>query len=1166
MLSEFKPLLLVLLVVIASGCGESLDVTRVLGFRGTLGEEMYKVVCNRMAAEAHPDDKTGAQSKDVCEGKAEPDPNDAPRYVALTKNRDRLVKAFDDTFPESLETDLNKLLIKIVPLYDPPAEVLPNQTRSVADLLVELLSDVDTLDALERLGARDGYRPLAVDIGQVRSMFEYPRFVPFANAVLNAIADDGNAGAEWKALMEAVSLEMATATPDPVDKVTTLDVSRGLLFSQNSKFGTGNPTFIARRDRRGMAIPREIGGAMPFADLDDDGQADIDSLGRFVGNNGQPLNIGEPFTVFDEGNKTRDSFGRLQLGGETVYESIDVDQTLLAGLAREIIPLLGESDTAVLDFAFGLDGLLGPSAPRTEMFGQTPLSFTGYATEESPLFDVLHGAGNFLGDPVTPEVLELLEILLRDHPQELIGVINAGLFGDLLGETKYADAALNPRQEFWDEMNWFAKKLAEQPPLLEAMLRGLADPRIRRLGTVLAEMARNRDMLEFDPTNVNRPLTDTWFVDPVDRSAPNTHDNESLLQQAFYAIYDITNAKLCNKADAHMIVDLNDIVNLGFDVAPLDLPLSLLGAGAECSVLEIDNGAKFYGEAVLGRAHIVLKNPILNGLADFLAGANNALCGFGFCGVIPTIDDMFERGSGIDGLTTHPTPQALDRLLFGPPTAFLTGLTDPVLTRQGDVITEFHPNVTLSWEREYFFCGDELVRASDDCSPGVTKEMSSFFEVFTPIVEAFHNNDEEIDGLYLFGELARVFTQHWPDETNDRTQGTDPNAKHFARRDRVVKYEPIFSDLVADCSWVPDGAGGKRCDPAYAGQMIKRLHELALVLDDITLSSGKPAFEVVRDAVIKMVDPAKNVGYVGRRGQTTTMTNDNTHVVPLTPLYEIFDGLNAIDASLEQLEPERKARWRSARSKTVDTFLSTRLVSDKAEFWNKRTTPMLLSLVHFLQGRYADHEERGDLDQWKLSLATRFETSVRSATGSAMLRLLEALQSDPDTRYELTELVRYLIDEKSDPLTFNTSLASVADVLQTMEDDTNLIPLFTRFSDALAVGAPDAPSTGAMPSASNAVLERSFDLIREVDVLDDKKVLAEVFKNLVQQPDGPNTRTPLEVIIDVIAEVNRAAPNTGTPLEADDYVRVFDITTSFLTDGDRGLERVYKVIQNRELD
>jgi hypothetical protein len=85
---------------------------------------------------------------------------------------------------------------------------------------------------------------------------------------------------------------------------------------------------------------------------------------------------------------------------------------------------------------------------------------------------------------------------------------------------------------------------------------------------------------------------------------------------------------------------------------------------------------------------------------------------------------------------------------------------------------------------------------------------------------------------------------------------------------------------------------------------------------------------------------------------------------------------------------------------------------------------------------------------------------------------------------------------------------------------------------------------------------------REVDP---NQVLAVALGNLVTPINdaGFKGQTPLEVIIDVIADVNRADPTQtyeGT-LKRTDYATVSENVVDFLTNRERGLEQFYEVIR-----
>src|SRR4051794_10975641 len=53
-------------LLLVSACAEDIDTTRVVPKRGTLGEELFAVLCDRVASQALHEDLTAASFKGVC--------------------------------------------------------------------------------------------------------------------------------------------------------------------------------------------------------------------------------------------------------------------------------------------------------------------------------------------------------------------------------------------------------------------------------------------------------------------------------------------------------------------------------------------------------------------------------------------------------------------------------------------------------------------------------------------------------------------------------------------------------------------------------------------------------------------------------------------------------------------------------------------------------------------------------------------------------------------------------------------------------------------------------------------------------------------------------------------------------------------------------------------
>jgi hypothetical protein len=97
------------------------------------------------------------------------------------------------------------------------------------------------------------------------------------------------------------------------------------------------------------------------------------------------------------------------------------------------------------------------------------------------------------------------------------------------------------------------------------------------------------------------------------------------------------------------------------------------------------------------------------------------------------------------------------------------------------------------------------------------------------------------------------------------------------------------------------------------------------------------------------------------------------------------------------------------------------------------------------------------------------------------------------------------------------------------------------------------------------VLARAYDVQgKEIcaDEIDPDHNFATVLQHLVA-PVAASQPTAIEVLIDAIADVNRATPQVPftTQLDSDDYGNIASEISDFLENEESGLEQVYTVIQ-----
>lgn len=224
-------------------CSSDFDTSRTIPPRGTLGAELYGVVCDRMGGQSLHEDLSGASYYSICHAPfsdtvdvselppiVDGQPNTAGQPVpaaqqladraygvgrmqTLAQHRAALIAALDATFPDTmipvndennpnpsqpcpsggattgrLHDALTDLLARFQDLYDDGT--LPQSTESIASVVDAFKADPDAQSAWAVYDARAGYRPIDINLGAARPTIAYPQLRDFTNAVVSLISYD----------------------------------------------------------------------------------------------------------------------------------------------------------------------------------------------------------------------------------------------------------------------------------------------------------------------------------------------------------------------------------------------------------------------------------------------------------------------------------------------------------------------------------------------------------------------------------------------------------------------------------------------------------------------------------------------------------------------------------------------------------------------------------------------------------------------------------------------------------------------------------------------------------------------------------------------------------------------------------------------------------------
>jgi hypothetical protein len=146
--------------------------------------------------------------------------------------------------------------------------------------------------------------------------------------------------------------------------------------------------------------------------------------------------------------------------------------------------------------------------------------------------------------------------------------------------------------------------------------------------------------------------------------------------------------------------------------------------------------------------------------------------------------------------------------------------------------------------------------------------------------------------------------------------------------------------------------------------------------------------------------------------------------------------------------------------------------------------------------------------------------------------------------------------------------------VQAMRDDTNMIPLMHVGAEAAAPSLVDPSGRvvrkglvdsqlALLTRLNGRALDEAGNEICSKEI-DPNQILPIMLANLVtpmKGRDGQTTETPLEVIMDVVADVNRAAPESSDKLAPADFANIADNVSDFLLNKETGMEQLYAVIR-----
>lgn len=1107
-------------------------------------------------------------------------------------------------------------------------------------------------DTLSGIWARRGYRPFQVGLGAVRPGLGYPELRTLTKSTLSVLGPGGSASAELQQALTVAHQEMLTAAvvdaakPDfsvdpalgqPSRPREDMEFVQALMLTEGPAFqatAAGTPMYVARRDRRGFVVPAGntpgLPGSVkaPFVDLGNDGYADVDSFGRFIDAAGTPLDLEPPFGIPGTTTGSIDQFGR-STSASAKYSYLDTSQTLVGGLTRHLLPLLDptvittgdpkayeQEHEAVMYALAGSYVLFGDREDATYDYQKEGakggvVKYRRFKAEDSPIPDLIHAAGQILADPDSDALLGSLVDLMQNHEQTVARLMGAALqireiskaHDTLAAQGTEKKAELAYSVTLWDEMADLVSDMAKHPGLLERLVKALADDvavtqygNSDHMGDAMSRFMSYRDEMTYNPNGkhwdgsqggINGPAINLTIgggsiqdpQTPVDRSQAQTGKNASCMQRSLRLIHDSNGGPACNRAGAKVAAKLG----------PLSVNWPLVGSYTECELFQFDNLTLFYLDSLLPSAH-----PKRSFLKIKASGLNSIMAALGAVG--GDVNQMLQESSDIEGLTQHPSPQALNRLVwFGASTQNYPAMADADFVNQGKQVDKFvsgtiDPVSVATCPPDAMgapTCSDNAhTLRIQDGNTIFLWERFGFTKYLQPVVQAFAGvgctpdlsscDTSNVEGEKLLVRLFELLHKHWPGPDHGSECVNDPASPDHCPESGLNRYEPLLAE-------------------AFLTDIIPALHEFSKVavdLSKVTVRRGPKAGQTWTGAqvleklttVLFSKDYAASVGMKDRKGNAQTTWTDGSHKQQVT-VYSLFaDALHKMDtrwvdfcdcakksgadqATCQQNlnacladADARKAQWKRARSLLVDEFLAVEGTGAGASFRNATIAPTLLATMQLareqVNAHCKDREQTGGAPcTWaSRELGQKLNDVMSRPLFAAIVDVQEKIRADEGARRQLEAFLQYALG--SDPTALQGMLSSIVDLLQVLVDDRTLTPILQAGAPGMS---PDRDPAGAgAASAGIQVLKAIVD-----DKYDPYHVMDHVLPLLVSPMDDGRGLAPIEIFMDVIADVNRVdAADTG-PMASDDYQGVMSTMTGFMTDQTRGLEQLYTIIQRR---
>ncbi len=405
-------------------------------------------------------------------------------------------------------------------------------------------------------------------------------------------------------------------------------------------------------------------------------------------------------------------------------------------------------------------------------------------------------------------------------------------------------------------------------------------------------------------------------------------------------------------------------------------------------------------------------------------------------------------------------------------------------------------------------------------------QTTTALDGFKPIAEGFANLDE----LPAFTRLLTVLHFHY-----GSTKVEDPNGITTQYGTNFRALEQPMVRMLSETTFLP-----RTID------LVRALADLEVTYNGETLD---PIDELDRFLGYMLDTSGQNGVLTTYAGDTWIYGGDGVRRIEnLSRVYLLLHAFDRMDDALES-SPTAKAAWDNID--LIGYFLD--VDPNTGALKNPTTVPLVLNLVPILADEVTTSFQKptylSDLDEELADMEEFFS----SRGFSYLYDLMLAIRDDPkhaDLKSLLDDLLLKMTDisRTGDNDLFGALLAVMSDLIQSRIDCNAGKQLLRWFGEVIEPG--------------DRILFELVDLVAYVYNDDPDHVFVELMKNLFrEQTPG---RFAINVLARVIKSIHRYDPTQRGAYTAQDFEHIITALADYLVDKERGLERMYHIINNRK--